>query len=66
MLVILLVAAVVFSGSQIFPLPGAVPNETIGAIRAMQGIPPVEAMEMLISRLKKTRSNAEFLLSINR
>jgi transcription termination factor Rho len=34
--------------------------------RAMQGIPPVEAMEMLISRLKKTRSNAEFLLSINR
>jgi transcription termination factor Rho len=34
--------------------------------RAMQGIPPVEAMEMLISRLKKTRSNAEFLLSLNR
>ncbi len=34
--------------------------------RAMQGIPPVEAMEMLISRLKKTQSNAEFLLSLNR
>jgi len=34
--------------------------------RAMQGIPPVEAMEMVISRLKKTRSNAEFLLSLNR
>ena len=34
--------------------------------RAMQGIPPVEAMEMLISRLKKTKSNAEFLLSLNR
>jgi len=34
--------------------------------RAMQGIPPVEAMEMLITRLKKTRSNAEFLLSLNR
>jgi transcription termination factor Rho len=34
--------------------------------RAMQGIPPVEAMEMLITRLKKTKSNAEFLLSLNR
>jgi transcription termination factor Rho len=34
--------------------------------RAMQGVPPVEAMEMLITRLKKTQSNAEFLLSLNR
>ena len=34
--------------------------------RALKGVPPTEAMEMLISRLKKTRSNVEFLLSVNR
>jgi transcription termination factor Rho len=32
--------------------------------RAINGIPPVEAMEMIIKRLKKTDSNAEFLLSM--
>jgi len=32
----------------------------------MQGIPGTESMEMLISRLKKTRSNVEFLMSLNR
>jgi transcription termination factor Rho len=32
--------------------------------RAMQGLGPIESMEMLITRLKKTRSNAEFLLSL--
>jgi transcription termination factor Rho len=32
----------------------------------MQGIPPIEAMEMLINRLKKTKTNAEFLMSLNR
>ena len=37
-----------------------------GLRRAMQGIPPIEAMEMLISRLKKTRTNAEFLMTVNR
>ena len=37
-----------------------------GLRRAMQGIPPVEAMDMFIQRLKKTRTNAEFLLSLNR
>jgi transcription termination factor Rho len=37
-----------------------------GLRRAMQGIPPVEAMEMLINRLKKTKTNAEFLLGLNR
>lgn len=37
-----------------------------GLRRAMQGIPPVEAMEMLITRLKKTKTNAEFLMSLNR
>ncbi len=34
--------------------------------RATKGVPPVEAMEMLIQRLKKTRSNAEFLMTIGR
>ncbi|MSU69807.1 MAG: transcription termination factor Rho [Opitutaceae bacterium] len=37
-----------------------------GLRRAMQGIPSVEAMEMFLTRLKKTKSNAEFLLSLNR
>ncbi len=34
--------------------------------RAMQGIPAIEAMEMLISRLKKTKNNAEFLMTLSR
>jgi transcription termination factor Rho len=34
--------------------------------RALKGVPSTEAMEMLLSRLKKTRSNVEFLLSVNR
>ncbi len=33
--------------------------------RALTGVPPVEAMELLLARLKKTRSNIEFLLSMN-
>lgn len=37
-----------------------------GLRRAMQGIPPVEAMEMFITRLRKTKSNAEFLMSLNK
>lgn len=32
--------------------------------RAINGVPPVEAMEMIINRLKKTKSNIEFLLSM--
>jgi transcription termination factor Rho len=36
-----------------------------GLRRAMQGIPPVEAMEMFIKRLKKTKTNIEFLMSLN-
>lgn len=35
-----------------------------GLRRAMQGLGPIESMEMLIQRLKKTKSNAEFLLSL--
>ena len=32
--------------------------------RAVSGVQPVEAMEMIINRLKKTRSNAEFLMNL--
>ncbi len=32
--------------------------------RAINGVPPVEAMEMILNRLKKTGSNAEFLMSM--
>jgi transcription termination factor Rho len=32
--------------------------------RALTGVPPVEAMELLLNKLKKTRSNIEFLLTM--
>ena len=32
--------------------------------RALTGVPPVEAMELLLGKLKKTRSNIEFLLGM--
>ncbi|MDA3925262.1 MAG: transcription termination factor Rho [Kiritimatiellae bacterium] len=32
--------------------------------RALNGIQPVEAMEMMVKRIKKTQSNAEFLVGI--
>lgn len=41
-------------------------NRIYSLRRAIQGVPIVEAMEMLVQRLKKTRSNAEFLLAMNR
>ena len=34
--------------------------------RAMKGVPSPEAMEMLIARIKKTKTNAEFLVTLNR
>jgi len=34
--------------------------------RAMKGVPSTDAMEMLIQRIKKTRTNAEFLMSVSR
>ncbi len=37
-----------------------------GLRRAMQGVPAADSIEMLIQRLKKTKTNAEFLLSLNR
>src|SRR2546422_1324727 len=32
--------------------------------RALTGVPPVEAMELLLNKLKKTKSNIEFLLAV--
>jgi transcription termination factor Rho len=32
--------------------------------RALTGVPPVEAMELLLNKLKKTKTNVEFLLSM--
>ncbi len=32
--------------------------------KALAGVPPVEAMELCVEKLKKTKSNAEFLLSM--
>jgi transcription termination factor Rho len=34
--------------------------------RAMVGIPSADAMDMLLQRVRKTHSNVEFLLSVNR
>ena len=34
--------------------------------RAMKGLPSTDAMEMLIQRIKKTQTNAEFLISVAR
>lgn len=34
--------------------------------RAMKGVPSTEAMEMLITRMKKTSTNIEFLMQVNR
>jgi transcription termination factor Rho len=45
------------------------PDEMIkvyGLRRAMKGVPSPDAMEMLITRVKKTRTNIEFLMGLNR
>jgi len=34
--------------------------------RAMKGVPSTDAMEMLIQRIKKTQTNAEFLITVSR
>ena len=39
-------------------------NRTWVLRRALNGVPPVECMEMVIKRLKSTQNNAEFLMSI--
>jgi transcription termination factor Rho len=39
-------------------------NRVVILRRALTGVPPVEAMELMLNKLKKTRSNIEFLLSM--
>lgn len=41
-------------------------QKVYGLRRAMKGVPSTEAMEMLIQRVKKTKSNAEFLMTMSR
>jgi transcription termination factor Rho len=40
-------------------------NRVVILRRALTGVPPVEAMELVLNKLKKTRSNIEFLLSMS-
>ena len=40
-------------------------NRVVVLRRALTGVPPVEAMELMLNKLKKTRSNIEFLLSMS-
>lgn len=45
------------------------PDETqkiYGLRRAMKGVTPLEAMEMLLMRVKKTKTNIEFLMGLSR
>jgi transcription termination factor Rho len=39
-------------------------NRVVVLRRALTGVPPVEAMELMLSKLKKTKSNIEFLLNM--
>ena len=41
-------------------------NKVFSLRRAMKGAPVLESMEMLIQRIQKTKSNAEFLMSLHR
>ena len=40
-------------------------NKIYSLRRAMKGVPPVDAMESLIQRIKRTKSNAEFLMTLS-
>ncbi len=39
-------------------------NKVVILCRALTGVPPVEAMELVLGKLKKTGSNIGFLLSM--
>ena len=39
-------------------------NKVVMLRRALTGVPPVEAMELLLGKLKKTQSNIMFLLGM--
>ncbi len=40
-------------------------QKVYGLRRAMKGVPPTDAMEMLITRIKKTKTNIQFLVGVN-
>lgn len=40
-------------------------HKVYGLRRAMKGVPPTDAMEMLINRIKKTTTNIQFLMGVN-
>ncbi len=40
-------------------------QKVYGLRRAMKGVPPPDAMEMLITRIKKTTTNIQFLMGVN-
>jgi transcription termination factor Rho len=40
-------------------------HKVYGLRRAMKGVPPTDAMEMLITRIKKTKTNIQFLMGVN-
>ena len=40
-------------------------QKVYGLRRAMKGVPPTDAMEMLITRIKKTSTNIQFLMGVN-
>ena len=39
-------------------------NKIWGLRKAMNGVPPVEAMELIIGKMKKIKTNAEFLMTL--
>ena len=45
--------------------PGRAANASAMLRRVLADMHPVEAMELLVNRAKKTKSNAEFLLTMN-
>jgi transcription termination factor Rho len=40
-------------------------NRVVLLRRALTGVPPVEAMDLLLGKLKKNKSNIEFLLGMS-
>lgn len=39
-------------------------NKVVLLRKALTGVPPVESMELMLNKLKKTGTNIEFLLSV--
>jgi transcription termination factor Rho len=41
-------------------------NKIYSLRRSLKGVPPVDAMEMFIQRVRKTKNNPEFLVGLGR